>query len=143
LRLNKYLYLMRMYVRASFRYLHDQGWKRELLSDWRAAMEGRDGYELGPLSPGNGKVPDGVRYHVLDVWVDELWVVIDEEDEELPEGVGEEVMGPVERLQREGRTKVVKGRARDVLMDERTAQWMTPSIGKDEQSREEFEGFED
>lgn len=64
-----------------------------------------------PLSAGNGKVSDGVRYHVLDVWVDGLvgcegW-----------RGTG--VMRPVERLGREGRTKVVRTRVRGVLGDER------------------------
>lgn len=72
-------------------------------------VEGKSG--PGPLSAGDGKVPDGVRYHVLDVWVDGL-VECEGWDETV-------VMRPVERLWRQGRTKIVRGRARDVLDDER------------------------
>lgn len=76
-------------------------------------MEG----EGGPLSPGDKKVPDGVRYHVLDVWNDELWGVVGEDKAE--KNVVELLMEPVERLLKEGRGKVVRTRAREVLEDER------------------------
>ena len=66
---------------------------------------------IGPLSAGDGKVPDGVRYHVLDVWVDGLV------ETDGWEAVG--IMRPVERLRTEGRTKVVRERATAVLEDER------------------------
>lgn len=66
---------------------------------------------LGALNAGDGKVPDGVRYHVLDVWVDGLV------ETEGWEGVG--VLRPVEILRTKGRTKIVRERARQVLGDER------------------------
>lgn len=92
---------------------------------------------IGALSAGDGKVPDGVRYHVLDVWIDGLL----ETDEW--EGVG--VMRPVERLRIEGRTKVVRERAREVFGDERL-QGIEERTGNDVEDRrgdeeEEFEGF--
>lgn len=99
--------------------------------------EGRSEDGIGPLSVGDGKVPDGVRYHVLDVWVDGLvgtdgW-----------EGV--QIMEPVERLRREGRTKVLRERARAVLEDERL-RGVEERIGdgrEDDGADEEsdFEGF--
>ncbi len=89
---------------------------------------------IGALSAGDGKVPDGVRYHVLDVWVDGLV------ERERWEGVG--IMRPVEGLKTEGRTKVVRERAREVLGDERL-QGVEESTGDDRGSDEEgeFEGF--
>ncbi|KAI4197862.1 MAG: hypothetical protein LQ346_002876 [Caloplaca aetnensis] len=158
LRLDKYLLLMRHYVRASFQYLKSSKWDRGMMEGWRNVMEGRSegkerdgiergeaGDELGPLSPGNMKVPDGVRYHVLDVWVDELVGVVGED-----EGVGNEIGGmlmePVARLQREGKGKIVKQRAREVLEDERVEEWMVAEKDKDVKSgsgEEEWAGFGD
>jgi len=86
-----------------------------------------------PLSPGDGKVADGVRYHVLDVWVDGLVGA------EGWEGRG--LMRPVERLGREGRTKVVRERARDVLGDERLEGGDTEGDIGGNGEDEEFEGF--
>ena len=100
--------------------------------------KGEDG--IGALSAGDGKVPDGVRYHVLDVWIDGL-VETDGWD-----GVG--IMRPVEKLAREGRTKVVRERAREVLRDHRL-QGVEEGTGDDEEDHGrdddegEFEGFAD
>ncbi|KAL8693254.1 MAG: hypothetical protein Q9218_001888 [Villophora microphyllina] len=87
LRLDKYLYLMRLYVRAGFQYFSDHDWDNGLVGEWRAVMEGgkeKVGKWLAPLSPNDGNVPDGIR-----------------------------------RLEKGGRTKVVRARAREVLEDER------------------------
>ncbi|KAL8766780.1 MAG: hypothetical protein Q9209_006519 [Squamulea sp. 1 TL-2023] len=155
LRLDKYLLLIRCYISSTFQYLSNHQWDEGLLEQWKTLMEGgeliRDkekeekGVErLTPLSPRNGKVPDGVRYHVLDVWVDELVDVVG--SEKLEERVMGMVMAPIQRLEREGRTKVVKGRARDVLQDDRLGRLVSgenrgeKANGKEE---EEWEGFED
>jgi ribosomal RNA-processing protein 1 len=78
-------------------------------------------------------VPDGIRYHVLDVWVDELDEAFSgggEEAEALEREGGEEsrekrkkavveiVMVLVERMAKEAMTKGVRVRAREVLADE-------------------------
>lgn len=99
----------------------------------------------GPLSVGDAKVPDGLRYHVLDVWVEEFVKV------EGWEGVPEIVMGPIKGLGNEGRTKVLRTRAREVLMDTRLLvdgreEEADDREGSEEKSREEeseveFEGF--
>ena len=87
-----------------------------------------------PLSPGDGKVADGIRYHVLDVWVDGLLGV---------EGWEEEVvMRPIEKLKREGRTKVVRERAEEVLRDERLREGEEGGGDvEDGNNNEEWEGF--
>ncbi|KAL8737096.1 MAG: hypothetical protein Q9181_002016 [Wetmoreana brouardii] len=160
LRLDKYLYLMRLYVRAGFQYLQNHDWEAELVERWDEVMEGNrkkeneeEGKEevdrwLAPLSPGNGKVPDGVRYHVCDVWMDELVHVVGEDELEGLEkkGLGPMLMAPIMRLEREGRTKVVRGRAREVLKDERIEDWglqQKEKPGDDVKGEDEWAGFED
>lgn len=103
---------------------------------WKGGSE--DG--VGPLSVGDGKVPDGVRYHVLDVWVDGLV--------ETEGWDGRGLMRPVEKLMAGGRTKVVRERAREVLRDERlqgVEGGRTGDEGEDGGSDDEgeFEGFAD
>lgn len=100
--------------------------------------ESEDG--VGPLSVGDGKVPDGVRYHVLDVWVDGLV--------ETEGWDSVRVMRPVEKLKAEGKTKVVRERAREVLRDERLQGIEEGRTGDEEEDRGsddegEFEGFAD
>ena len=103
--------------------------------------------KLAPLSPGDKKVADGIRYHVLDVWVDELVKVVADEKKKMEERVLETVMAPVRRLGDEGRTKVVRGRARDVLRDERLGGLVNmggSGAGDDDEGDDEtWEGIED
>lgn len=74
-----------------------------------------------PLSVGDGaaKVPDGLKYHVLDCWVEEL----DKVDGARGCPV-EALMGPVRRVEREGATKVMRTRAKETLADERLKDWL-------------------
>lgn len=67
-----------------------------------------------------GKVPDGMRYHVLDVWIDGLEDVAEAMDEETLKVV----MGPVRKLAKGGKTKMLRERAKGVLGDERLKGWM-------------------
>lgn len=92
-----------------------------------------------PLSPSDGKVPDGIRYHVCDVWVDGLLGVEGWEDSGI--------MRPVERLSKDGRTKVVRERAKTVLTDERLhgVDEEVEDADRDsgsESAEEDFEGFD-
>ncbi|KAL8800438.1 MAG: hypothetical protein Q9182_005191 [Xanthomendoza sp. 2 TL-2023] len=148
LRLDKYLLLIRCYISSTFQYLASHDWDKGLIREWRSLMEGDGEPGLAPLSPGNGKVPDGVRYHVLDVWVDEVCKVV-EGNGKVGGEVRGQLMGPVRRLEKEGRTKVVKSRARDVLADERLETLVLAEDDgvevedEDKDEDEEFEGFED
>lgn len=98
-----------------------------------------------PLSPSNKKVADGIRYHVLDIWVDELVKVLS--DQKIEEKVLETLMAPIRRLGDEGSTKVVRGRARDVLGDERLGEMVDMGGGGDDDEGndddETWEGIED
>lgn len=98
-----------------------------------------------PLSPRDMKVADGIRYHVLDIWVDELVKVVADE-KKVEEKVLESIMAPVRRLGQEGRTKVVRGRARDVLRDERLREIVNMGGGggdEGDDDDETWEGIED
>ena len=95
---------------------------------------------MGPLSNGEGeqtKVPDGMRYHVLDVWAEELIKGI--EDTGGGEGEGEAFMEPVRALEREGKGKVLRRRAGEVVWV-----WEGWKGRREQQSEEEeWNGFED
>ena len=62
-----------------------------------------------------GRVPDGLRYHLLDIWLDELVGTFDHQAE-VPV---EKVMEVIAHVRKEGRTKVLRERAREVEEDER------------------------
>lgn len=143
LRLDKYLYLLRQFIAYSFRYLQQHAWDGELVARYldllEGVYEGQSENGIGALSAGDVKVPDGVKYHVLDVWVDGLVETEGWEEAGL--------MRPVEKLRIEGRTKIVRERAREVLRDERF-QGTDEAAGVDREGREEdeegeFEGFEE
>ena len=97
---------------------------------------------VGPLSRRDGRVSDGVRYHVLDVWVDGL-VGAEGWEKEVRRGM---VLRPVEGLRVEGRTKTVRERAREVMEDERLKQAVVEEAEEAEEAGEEdgeWGGLED
>lgn len=103
-------------------------------------MEGKGEEGVGPLSVWDGRVSDGVRYHVLDVWVDGL-VGAEGWEEEVRRGV---VMGPVEGLRVDGRTKPVRERAREVVEDERLKQVNAEEAEEEAEEEDgEWGGLED
>lgn len=72
------------------------------------------------------KGPDGLRYHVMDVWIDELEnVVVDQENEgRLRDKVPMDILlRPIYTLQKHSITKTVRLRAAETLRDERLVQW--------------------
>ena len=142
LRLDKFLRLIRFYVNAAFSYLAQRSWDAQLLKAYLELVE------RIPLSVINGAVSDGLRYHVLDVWVDELDSI--DEKREAPVEV---IMGSVERLGKEGKARKVRERAKECLEDARLANWSgtrgkgaendSGAAGADEDEDEEWEGLGD
>ena len=90
-----------------------------------------------PLSAVNGGVSDGLRYHVLDIWVDELDAV-----DEKRESPVEVIMGPVEKLRKEGKGKMARERAKECAGDQRLMDWRDSSM-KDQGKRVESGGDDD
>lgn len=124
-----------MYVANSFEYLAAQEWPEELLKEYLDLLKKIP----FSLDTGDGlKVPYGLRYHVLDVWIDGISGC---------SGVDvDRVMEPVENLRKIARSKVLRTRAKDVLADERLHDLRTPEDvqhnGPVTENDEEFAGFD-
>ncbi|PVI08480.1 hypothetical protein DM02DRAFT_722711 [Periconia macrospinosa] len=139
LRMDKYLFLIRQYVNASFKWLASTKWDQDLVRQWNHMVEET------PLHPKDMKVPNGLRYHVLDVLLDELEKVEDTWDDKR-EVLGL-IMEPVERLAKEGILKPVRLAAKECLADDRLKVWRGEEANKDdemgEDEEEEWGGIED
>ncbi|KAL4755046.1 hypothetical protein BDW72DRAFT_164955 [Aspergillus terricola var. indicus] len=95
--------------------------------------------------------PDGLRYHLLDIYIDELEKALEFETEtgkpvgEVPADI---LLAPIERLKAESPHKPVRVRAAETLADERLVTWglrekEKKEVSEEESSEEEWGGFED
>ncbi|KAJ4361161.1 hypothetical protein N0V95_002130 [Ascochyta clinopodiicola] len=141
LRLDKYLYLIRQYINASFKYLATKKWKKAVLEEWNTIVEET------PLNPTNMKIPNGLRYHVLDVWVDELEKVESDWESEKKQEVLETLVQPIEKLAKNGGLKVVREAAKETLAEDALRAWrgQEDEVMAEPESEEDDEwgGFED
>lgn len=99
--------------------------------------------------------PDGLRYHLMDIWVDELEKVLEFEEKE-GEGEGQKrkpkgevpielILRPLEKLRAESPYKPVRVRAGEALEDERLIEWgfRTRKVEEEEEDEdEEWGGFD-
>jgi len=150
LRMDKYLRLVRFVLRASFVWLSRNKW-----ADGKARRKYLTILEETPLCAKDIRVPNGLRYHVLDIYVDELEVVMPEEEDQWKDMPLEEMLGPVKKLAKNSPTKPVRKRAHETLEDEKVMAWLGKEPRKDSaQSNDEpaevndeddgdFGGFED
>ncbi|KAF2267069.1 nucleolar protein NOP52 variant [Lojkania enalia] len=129
LRMDKYLYLIRQYLNASFRLLSRNKWGDESAIDRYVEI-----LEDIPLNPTDPKILNGLRYHVLDIYVDEMEKVCGEDMGDVPV---EKLLEPVEKLKREGRDRSVRKSAEECLGDDRVRRW------KGEEVDAEGEGEDD
>lgn len=145
--MDKFLYLVRQMLNAGFALLQKDQWKdagvREQFLDILAEI---------PLAPREPKVPNGLRYHVIDIFVDELEKV--DADRTAPV---EELLAPLRKLAKDGMTKSVRKKADEALDDERLVDWkgenakeeasdeeaMDDAEGGAEDEDDEFGGFDD
>ncbi|CBX92342.1 similar to nucleolar protein NOP52 variant [Plenodomus lingam JN3] len=118
LRLDKYLYLIRQYINASFTFLSRNNWEKSLVTQWNAVVEET------PLESQNMRIPNGLRYHVLDVWVEEMDKVDGEEwyKEERRE-ILELLVLPIEKLAKEGKLKALRSAAKECLGEDKLRAW--------------------
>ena len=134
-RINKYLLLIRLFLRQTFSIL-EQSLRQESISQTaRTALLDTvlEVLRAGPLSSRERKVPDGLRLHVLDVWGEELGRiggdadgddVGDEEGDDDDDSVNakkdieelkKQLMQPIRELAKEALSKSVRMRAKDVV----------------------------
>ena len=141
LRMDKYLTLVRAYINRGFARLKREGWEKGLVGSYLEVMEG----EYGPYGTREAnKVPDGLRYHVLDVWVDELEKV-EAQEGDMPVMI---LMESVQKLAKGSTNKTVRERSKAVLDDERLAALrneVQAQDGEDDagQGGDEWRGFDD
>ncbi|KAK9322082.1 hypothetical protein V1517DRAFT_324586 [Lipomyces orientalis] len=138
LRVDKFYLLIRRFVHMMFRRLSQSNWERSMVEKWSDILIAY------PLNPTNAGIPDGIRYHMIDIYVDELERAVNEfemsftftnSDKDRYSSAGHsiaEIMRPFEILARDGKSKVVKKRViGDVLHDTRLeSRWnyATPQI---------------
>lgn len=141
LRRDKYLFLIRQYLNASFRYLARNNWTNEA-----AIKRYSEILQEMPLNVMDPKIPNGIRYHMLDIYVDELEKV---GGEEWDENVLERLLEPVRKLASESRVKSLRNAAKECLEDDRVRKWRGDEIdeGGDADMKdgedEEWGGIED
>lgn len=116
-RMNKILLLIRMATRNLFKICVPQFESGAIGK--KEINEQCSVFEKWPLSPRERKVPDGLRYHVLDIWVDELGHARSQANEDQDNEMKitmKIMMEPVERLAKDGLTKPVRTRAKETLV---------------------------
>lgn len=118
LRMDKFLYLVRCYVRKGWEVCTKRKWEEGFLKRYLAVLQ-----EV-PLKAREHKIPDGLRYHVLDIYVDEL-----EKADSKHEAPVEDALEPVRAMGAETLNKKVRERARECLEDERLAEWRDEGKG--------------
>ncbi|KAK5123171.1 hypothetical protein LTR85_003369 [Meristemomyces frigidus] len=127
LRMDKYLYLVRCYVGKGFAKVARNGWsEEELLEEYLKILE------AVPLDARDHKIPNGLRYHVIDIYVDELDKVDTDRNAPL-----EKILQPLRRLAKDTRTKPVAKRVQEVLKDERLSDWKNERTAEDGEEAEQ------
>ncbi|PQE06314.1 nucleolar, Nop52 protein [Rutstroemia sp. NJR-2017a WRK4] len=123
LRMEKFLLLVRRYVAVGLEVVRDN-WTGE--EEEENVGEGvlRVVEEI-PCRVGEGemRVPNGMKFHVVDIWVDELERVgmLEEDVVGTEEGKAklERVLRPLKKMQKDSMNKIVRNKAKDALADER------------------------
>jgi ribosomal RNA-processing protein 1 len=145
LRLDKYLYLIRRYLNASFEFLSRQKWEQSVLEKWNEILEET------PLHPKDMKIPNGLRYHVMDIWVAEMEKVSGDKWEQNPGSETlEALVKPIENMKKEGALKVLRVAAQECLGDETLMSWrgieeekVSEGSDMDDDDEVEWGGFAD
>jgi len=144
LRMDKFLRLVRFYLRATWVWLAKGEWR-----DAEARKRFLDILEETPLSAKDMKIPNGLRYHVLDIYVDELEKIMPEEEEKRENVPLQELLEPVTRLAKQSPTKPVRKRAQETLNDDRIKEWRGEVVEQEKEvvaqepkDDDDFEGFD-
>lgn len=142
LRMEKFLLLVRRYVGGCFLRMKSADWDLQTINDVLEVTK-----EI-PLNVKDPKIPVGLRFHVIDVWVDELeraGAFGDEEAEEegLDEKVLEILMKPLRELGEGSPNKTVRRKAMEAWGDERLP-WVEKVVVEEKETNpDEWGGIED
>ncbi|KAI9677261.1 MAG: hypothetical protein M1829_002603 [Trizodia sp. TS-e1964] len=114
LRMEKFLLLVRKYLNASFHYLAKKQWDEPVVSEYLAILE------AGPLNLRDSKIPNGLRYLIMGLYIDELDEVDSPRGSDTPI---EMLLEPLRKLGTQSPTKSVRERAKMSLNDKRLMNW--------------------
>ncbi|KAF7868369.1 hypothetical protein EAF04_004901 [Stromatinia cepivora] len=149
LRMEKFLLLVRRYLAAGFEVIVSSGEssgkkKGDSKKSAESGISGAGEEVLGVLSeipcgagPDAQRTPNGMRFHVIDIWVDELEKLgVLDAAKESEEGAGrlERLLEPLRKLGKESINKVVRNKVKEALGDERL-----PGNGKEGAAEEDAE----
>lgn len=134
LRMEKFLLLTRRYLGATFKVLQKGNWEEALVRQHLDLLE-----EI-PCNVENMRIPNGMRFHVIDIYVDELDRAGALENE-VPLDM---LLEPLKNLAQKSPTKPVRTKAKEALADERLpgnekAEEEKPNQEEDDQ----WDGIED
>lgn len=136
--MDKFLYLVRQYLNASFSFFAKSGWK-----DTKRLDEYMTVLSTTPLNPTEKRIPNGIRFHVIDIYVDELEKVDEETEAEMPV---ETLLEPLRAVVRDSPTKIVRNKVKEALEDDRVKAWLgeetTEAEGK-EDANDEWGGIDE
>ncbi|EDK44820.1 conserved hypothetical protein [Lodderomyces elongisporus NRRL YB-4239] len=95
-RIDKYYLLIRRVLRHNFQYLKKNQWDLELVKKWTQVM-------METILSGGDKVPVALPYHLCDIFLDELELIMfaDIEDREVDENDPEDMKQKLEELNKE------------------------------------------
>lgn len=113
--MDKFLFLVRGYLNATFQHLARIGWETTTVEKNMAVLSSI------PLSLTDKKVPNGLRYHAIDIYVDELDKADTPRSGILPLQV---LLNPLNGVAADCPTKSVRTRAKDALADIRLQNWL-------------------
>lgn len=129
LRMEKFLLCTRRFLGAQLGVCKEAKWKKSTVEEQLSLLE-----EV-PMNVEDMKIGNGIRYHVIDIYIDEL-----ERAGALEEGrKGVELsvlLEPLEKLKKSSPTKSVRLKAKEALADERL-----PGNEKEEDVEMEDEGW--
>ncbi len=110
--MEKFLLLVRRYLGATFKVMEGSAWDEEVVKDNLELLA-----EV-PLNVQEVRIPNGMRFHVIDIYVDELERsgVLEEEGKDI---LVEKLLEPVRNLAKGSPTKPVRIKAKEALKDER------------------------
>lgn len=134
-RIDKFYLLIRRYHAATLRRLKQENWDEDLVAGYKRIMA------QYPLNVKDGKIPNALRLHMFDIYLDEIERVAkesgDEENlgDEIKEFPMEDLLGPVRDIANNSPLKHIRHHAKkNVLDDKRLVEWGIVEVAKEEES---------
>ncbi|KAI9279749.1 hypothetical protein BY458DRAFT_501536 [Sporodiniella umbellata] len=108
IRLDKFYLLLRRVIFFSFQFLARESWDSVYMEAYS------DMLIEGPLSPLDRTKPDAIRYHIIEIYYEELDKVLESVEEESEPSM-DEINRPLVTLEKEGLTKVLRKKAKEAI----------------------------